>query len=167
MIIEYVIDDDEFFFSVQELAVASSLDSVDFHPLRHSAHQLQVASVKLDGEKSAAEVDFKKKLANLPKGSGKHSCSTSRVVRWVKRFINHMLMRDDPIKEFIKAAKRVQAANAKLVAFEKGFIHEDGIKDREWYRHLGVAPGKWLGALIFSFFFVRCGPTDFIMMSMF
>jgi N-acetylated-alpha-linked acidic dipeptidase len=25
------------------------------------------------------------------------------------------------------------------------FISEDGIKDREWYRHLGVAPGKWLG----------------------
>jgi hypothetical protein len=25
------------------------------------------------------------------------------------------------------------------------FIHPAGIKDREWYRHLGVAPGKWLG----------------------
>lgn len=49
------------------------------------------------------------------------------------------------VKKFIKAAKRVQKANKKLVAFERGFIHEDGIKDREWYRHLGVAPGKWLG----------------------
>ena len=51
------------------------------------------------------------------------------------------------MKEFIKAAKRVQAANGKLVAFERGFIHEDGIKDREWYRNLDVAPGKWLGEL--------------------
>ena len=50
-----------------------------------------------------------------------------------------------PIGRFIKAAKRVQAANAKLVAFERGFISEEGIKDREWYKHLGVAPGKWLG----------------------
>ncbi|KAF9534773.1 hypothetical protein CPB83DRAFT_842921 [Crepidotus variabilis] len=50
-----------------------------------------------------------------------------------------------PIRRFIRAAKRVGAANKKLVAFERGFIHEDGIKDREWYRHLGVAPGKWLG----------------------
>ena len=65
------------------------------------------------------------------------------------------------VKKFIKAAKRVQKTNKKLVAFERGFIHEDGIKDREWYRHLGVVPGKWLGmsGLIsvivrdFSFFF--------------
>ncbi|KAF8969498.1 hypothetical protein BDZ97DRAFT_1653974 [Flammula alnicola] len=50
-----------------------------------------------------------------------------------------------PIRRFIKAAKRVAKANQKLIAFERGFISEDGIKDREWYRHLGVAPGKWLG----------------------
>ncbi|KAL7282530.1 hypothetical protein ACG7TL_004001 [Trametes sanguinea] len=48
-------------------------------------------------------------------------------------------------KRFKKAAKRVRAVNQKLKAFERGFIHEDGIKDREWYRNLDVAPGKWLG----------------------
>ncbi|EEB98576.1 hypothetical protein MPER_01892, partial [Moniliophthora perniciosa FA553] len=51
----------------------------------------------------------------------------------------------NPILEFIKAAKRVSRSNKKLIAFERGFIHNYGIKDREWYRHLGVAPGKWLG----------------------
>ena len=56
-----------------------------------------------------------------------------------------------PVKKFRKAAKRVQAANAKLVAFEHGFIHEDGIKDREWYRNLDVAPGKWLGKSIHKY----------------
>lgn len=50
-----------------------------------------------------------------------------------------------PLPEFIKAAKRVQAANHKLRSFEHGFISEEGIPEREWYRHLGVAPGKWLG----------------------
>lgn len=50
-----------------------------------------------------------------------------------------------PIRDFIKAAKRVGRANRKLKAFERGFISEGGIKDREWYKHLGVAPGKWLG----------------------
>ncbi|KAE9396298.1 Zn-dependent exopeptidase [Gymnopus androsaceus JB14] len=50
-----------------------------------------------------------------------------------------------PIFEFIRAAKRVSRANRKLISFERGFIDEAGIKDREWYRHLGVAPGKWLG----------------------
>jgi N-acetylated-alpha-linked acidic dipeptidase len=47
--------------------------------------------------------------------------------------------------KLIKALKVVRKINQKLISFERGFIHEDGIKDREWYRHLGVAPGKWLG----------------------
>ena len=50
-----------------------------------------------------------------------------------------------PICKLIKAAKRVSKVNKKLKAFERGFISEGGIKDREWYKHLGVAPGKWLG----------------------
>lgn len=50
-----------------------------------------------------------------------------------------------PAKRFRKAAQRVRAVNQKLKAFERGFIHEDGIKDREWYRNLDIAPGKWLG----------------------
>ncbi|KAF7798379.1 hypothetical protein EIP86_009600 [Pleurotus ostreatoroseus] len=48
-------------------------------------------------------------------------------------------------KKLKKAIERVQRVNKKLVTFEKGFISEEGIKDREWYKHLGVAPGKWLG----------------------
>lgn len=47
--------------------------------------------------------------------------------------------------EVIRAAKHVRDVNKRLSKFEQGFISEDGIKDREWYRHLGVAPGKWLG----------------------
>jgi N-acetylated-alpha-linked acidic dipeptidase len=55
-------------------------------------------------------------------------------------FLNHRL---------IKAAKRVSRANKKLIIFERGFISEEGIKEREWYKHLGVAPGKWLGKRIY------------------
>jgi N-acetylated-alpha-linked acidic dipeptidase len=49
------------------------------------------------------------------------------------------------LRELLRAVKRVRAVNKKLISFERGFISKDGIKDREWYRHLGVAPGKWLG----------------------
>ena len=52
-----------------------------------------------------------------------------------------------PPPKLIRALKAVRKINQKLVSFERGFIHEDGIKDREWYRHLGVAPGKWLGKI--------------------
>jgi N-acetylated-alpha-linked acidic dipeptidase len=48
-------------------------------------------------------------------------------------------------KALKKAVKRVRKVNQKLVAFERGFISKEGIKDREWYKHLAVAPGKWLG----------------------
>jgi N-acetylated-alpha-linked acidic dipeptidase len=45
----------------------------------------------------------------------------------------------------MKAVKRVQAVNKKLSSFEGGFISKEGIGGREWYKHLAVAPGKWLG----------------------
>lgn len=50
-----------------------------------------------------------------------------------------------PLKRLKKLVKKVQVLNKKASAFEKGFISEAGIKDREWYKHLVVAPGKWLG----------------------
>lgn len=49
------------------------------------------------------------------------------------------------LKQLIKVIRRIQSANKKAAAIEKGFISKDGIKDREWYKHLAVAPGKWLG----------------------
>ncbi|KAG7089277.1 hypothetical protein E1B28_010976 [Marasmius oreades] len=51
----------------------------------------------------------------------------------------------NPWLDFLKAARRLVKANKKVFTFERGFLHPNGIKDREWYRHLGVAPGKWLG----------------------
>ena len=48
-----------------------------------------------------------------------------------------------------KLVKRIQAVNAKSSAFERGLISAEGIKDREWYKHLAVAPGKWLGTYTF------------------
>jgi len=49
------------------------------------------------------------------------------------------------LRKLKHAVKRVRAVNRKLCAFERGFISDEGIKDREWYKHLVVAPGKWLG----------------------
>ncbi|KAJ7129388.1 Zn-dependent exopeptidase [Mycena epipterygia] len=50
-----------------------------------------------------------------------------------------------PLARLKKAVRRIRAVNKKLVGFEKGFISKDGIPDREWYKHLAIAPGKWLG----------------------
>ncbi|KAJ7498665.1 Zn-dependent exopeptidase [Mycena latifolia] len=50
-----------------------------------------------------------------------------------------------PLARLRKAVQRIRTVNKKLVGFEKGFISKDGIPDREWYKHLAIAPGKWLG----------------------
>jgi len=53
---------------------------------------------------------------------------------------------DKRLKRLEKILKKIRQVNRKALAFERGFISKEGIKGREWYRHLGVAPGKWLGA---------------------
>ncbi|KAF7301895.1 Zn-dependent exopeptidase [Mycena indigotica] len=50
-----------------------------------------------------------------------------------------------PLAKLRKVVKRIRAVNQKLVSFERGFISTDGIPEREWYKHLAIAPGKWLG----------------------
>ncbi|KJA29915.1 hypothetical protein HYPSUDRAFT_126892 [Hypholoma sublateritium FD-334 SS-4] len=59
--------------------------------------------------------------------------------------LSHQYRHKFPITKLRKVVKRIREANKKSAAIEKGFISEDGIKDREWYKHLAVAPGKWLG----------------------
>lgn len=49
------------------------------------------------------------------------------------------------VEDARRAFLRVFDVNAKLRSFERGLISKEGIKDREWFKHLGVAPGKWLG----------------------
>lgn len=48
-------------------------------------------------------------------------------------------------RKLVKVIKEIREINIKLRDFESGFISEDGIKDREWYKHKGTSPGKWLG----------------------
>lgn len=49
------------------------------------------------------------------------------------------------MRQLIKAVKRVRAVNHKLITFERGFVSPEGLPQREWYKHLGIAPGRWLG----------------------
>lgn len=49
------------------------------------------------------------------------------------------------VKEIKKVLEEIRVINKKKQGFEGGFISEEGIKDREWYKHKGVAPGAWLG----------------------
>lgn len=45
-------------------------------------------------------------------------------------------------KDIIKVFKEIKRINKKLTGFESGFLSTEGIKEREWYKHKGTAPGK-------------------------
>ena len=120
--------------------------SADFSGLRSSIARLVDASKALDVEKEEAGTKFRELLDMLPHHEDPLSL-VHGLPEWLKTIIEKIFKHvpSTPVKKFIEAAERVQRANAKVVAFERGFISEDGLKDREWYKHLGVAPGKWLG----------------------
>jgi N-acetylated-alpha-linked acidic dipeptidase len=94
-----------------------------------------------------------------------HLCSEPRTRRDPYCLLSHLSGdRGFLAHKFRKAAKRVRRVNQKLIDFERGFISQEGIKDRTWYRHLGVAPGKWLGEfpcqVLRPFDAVTLGPLD-------
>lgn len=110
-------------------------------PHRHHTHSDRKAEVWMDYLKFDAEDE-------LPSAFSQESMRASSLEHGHEHGHEHGPEHSRPpfpIRKFIKAAKRVARVNKKLISFERGFISEDGIKDREWYKHLGVAPGKWLG----------------------
>lgn len=50
-----------------------------------------------------------------------------------------------PRRELRHAMRAVRRVNRALQRFERGFLDARGLPERTWYRHLGVAPGRWLG----------------------
>ncbi|EST04820.1 Protease-associated domain, PA [Kalmanozyma brasiliensis GHG001] len=91
--------------------------------LQRSTHKLGVAANRFEQRK----VHLGKEMAKLAQKHQKHG-----------KHGKHG-------KEIWKALREVRATNKKLQTFEQGLISEEGLKGREWYKHLGTAPGRWLG----------------------
>lgn len=128
--------------------------NVDVGPLRKSFKNLQTASAKLDAQKH--------ELAARLESNGDHckKRTFAKLRRFVKRifgvhegmhrpngalFPHHGKGPHHHSTCFMRNLRAIRKLNHKLVAFERGFISPEGITDREWYKHLGVSPGKWLG----------------------
>ncbi|CDZ97375.1 Transferrin receptor and related proteins containing the protease-associated (PA) domain [Phaffia rhodozyma] len=90
---------------------------------------VQAATVKLNAQTSAA-LDKLSRLTHH--GDRKHVGAHSKA----------------PCKKQLhkirKVLKEIQTINRKISKFEAGFLG-DGLKGREWYKHTGTAPGRWLG----------------------
>lgn len=168
-----LIPDQRNYVSVEDLD--SGIATAEFHKIRKAISKLQHASTKLDVEKIEAEKAFLKAMRNLPHGRFGHrvirgienwierhlvigSPLPERDDADLEFPALHILnaigdlseqdiceSRKGPLCDLIRAAIRVKKVNQKLSLFEQGLISEEGVKDREWFRHLGVAPGKYLG----------------------
>ncbi|KAL7421862.1 Vacuolar protein sorting-associated protein 70 [Cryptotrichosporon argae] len=132
-----------------------TFDAVDLAPLAKSIRTLTAASLELDSTKSALLKKLHDALPRLPLWRR----AALRIARALRAVFPASLDAPDapdaytlprlPLPGKWKALRRIlaeiRAVNLKLKNFERGFISEKGITDREWYRHKGTSPGKWLG----------------------
>ncbi|KAF8138373.1 Zn-dependent exopeptidase, partial [Boletus edulis] len=171
---EYALQLDSYVDTVEETA-SGIATLPNLRRVRGAISRLQHASAKLDVEKAEAEEAFREALRNLPHGWFGHTSVVYHIKNWIKhhlaigstlpqhddmvltfpeaalrtlssvRDITEQNVGEGPLYDLIRAGIKVKKVNKKLSLFERGFISEEGVKDREWYKHLGVAPGKYLG----------------------
>jgi len=157
----YAYELENYLYKVETLAYEGDL-AVNLTSLRESIHLLQTQSIELDIEKAAAEEDLnriikkwhrrsrvRRVLCKVTKFFGfqlrKCACKKSQSELDSPREHGPRLSRRKLVRKLIKAVKRVREVNHKLINFERGFISTEGLPQREWYKHLGIAPGRWLG----------------------
>ncbi|CCF52104.1 hypothetical protein NDA14_000371 [Ustilago hordei] len=90
--------------------------------LRLAIHKLEISASNFEHHKE----HFRRKLIHLAE---KHEKKGGKKVE----------------KEICKVLGEIRGMNKKLQTFEQGLISKEGLKGREWYKHLGTAPGRWLG----------------------
>ncbi|KAI9261068.1 hypothetical protein BY458DRAFT_516187 [Sporodiniella umbellata] len=83
---------------------------------------------------------LKKSVHNLVKAASSFEVSLEQMNEKLKHY-----NQDDDRKLASKWAKRVEKMNQRLTQFEQSFIDPEGIKGREWFKHIIYAPGLWTG----------------------
>jgi hypothetical protein len=108
------------FGSLRVEAIAKDLQyhDIDFAELKVAIASVQNASVTLDQR----ETVLTRRLEELKPGQSPRSISGR--------------------KEIARILQEIRYINKKRSSFEGGFLSTEGIKDREWYKHKGTAPGK-------------------------
>ncbi|KAG8697965.1 hypothetical protein FRC08_006209 [Ceratobasidium sp. 394] len=153
---QYAMDLDKFLNEVEGHEHTPDLTELD-----HAIKKVQRASRVLDERKEQATMDLEAVLAKaatqLERGQHVGECDAlagsrswslkyglgtlfSQVLFWWQPFVGRSVS-----CELIDVRREIKSINKILSTFEQGFLAEDGIPGREWYRHLGVAPGRWLG----------------------
>ncbi|KDQ17213.1 hypothetical protein BOTBODRAFT_106011 [Botryobasidium botryosum FD-172 SS1] len=151
---QYSLELGEYLDKVDSLGSSLNLDP-DLSDLREAIYELQAASAELDEEKDSVEQDFSHEL-EIWRSSVEGSIQRDAYA-WAEQPLSiasdenmtepqsALGSNNTPHPQFFAALQRVKEVNKKLADFEQGFISPEGMTTREWYKHLIVSPGKWLG----------------------
>jgi len=146
--------------------------AVDFEPLQRAVKEVKKAAKKWEGEKRKAEKKLAKLFhhhhsTSTAAAAGedddpttaalfqKRGLGCGQMIRKIEHphtpAAAHLAKHGGHHhhKSFFdklrKLYKQIRSINKRAQAFERGFISHGGLEGREWYKHLGVAPGRWLG----------------------
>lgn len=123
--------------------------TVDLAPLRSTVEALQLVSLELDDAKAKAEARLRKLIRKWEKRVARRHWISSKWCQIKNLFGDAgacddegidigvrmtMTMRAKHARMLMKAAEDVKRINKKLAGFERGFIVEEGLGGREWYK---------------------------------
>ncbi|GAA5997527.1 M28 family metallopeptidase [Rhodotorula paludigena] len=115
-------------------------------PLNTTAYAIALSSY-LDKVRALPGADSLD-LSRLDALAGKIERASSALLARGAHLANRLADRTSPPSRHKAHAlvRRLRSVNRALRRFEGGFLgDEQGLQGREWYRHLGVAPGRWFG----------------------
>ncbi|KIR40583.1 membrane protein [Cryptococcus deuterogattii 99/473] len=168
---QYTRDLEYYLEKVQNISkIDLETSEIDFEPLADAIKAAQTASGKLDKRRHKALKKLHKLMRKLEHGKSGIVKTMLRGCGWTaggKEVEYNLQTWEEGPKEGIfpfphpklpfpfptprkyreinSILKEIRIINKKLQNFECGFLSEDGLKDREWYKHKGTAPGLWLG----------------------
>ncbi|KAN0064179.1 Vacuolar protein sorting-associated protein 70 [Thecaphora frezii] len=126
--------------AIEELVNKSELKagSVRLQGVKRAVHKVQKAARFVDKQRAKLEAALEKLLDEQ---ESEHRRSHDHDHHHDHHH-HHGRRHRHELKKVLSGVRRL---NQKVRKFEQGFIDSQGLVGRSWYKHLGVAPGRWLG----------------------
>ncbi|KAF8712200.1 Zn-dependent exopeptidase, partial [Rhizoctonia solani] len=135
---QYALELDDYLDKIVKL-LPSLPNELDISQLRKAIKEVQAASKNLDRDKAQVTIRLKEYFNRVGESGGQNARTILQgAFSWLDR-------KEVANSGLAQLMIDVSSINKKLANFERGFISEAGLSGREWYRHLIVAPGKWIG----------------------
>ncbi|ELU39637.1 vacuolar protein sorting-associated protein 70 [Rhizoctonia solani AG-1 IA] len=134
---QYALELDDYLDKIVKL-LPSLPNELDISQLRKAIKEVQAASKNLDRDKAQVTIRLKEYFNRVGESGGQN---TRTILQEAFSWLDRKEVANSGLAQLMID---VSSINKKLANFERGFISEAGLPGREWYRHLIVAPGKWI-----------------------